>query len=524
MVAVDAGAITETLFESELFGHVKGAFTDAHTDHIGKFEQADGGTLFLDEIGNIPLHLQAKLLRAIQNRSIVRVGGNEAKPRLICATNMDLEQLVREGRFREDLYYRINTVHINMPPLRERKEDIAALAQMFLERFAEKYHRPLTGIAPEAAAMLTEGRWSGNIRELQNCIEKAVILSDGNELTAKDIQLEQAAKLGADGVQIYATRGKLSPEQLTPAGRRELLDMVKSNGLVVSALCGDLGCGFHRPEKNPELIEKSKRILDLAKELETNVVTTHIGVVPADPAHPRFRIMQDACGELAQYADKVGAHFAVETGPEPASVLKGFLDSLHSTGVAVNPEDEKFKHLIGKRCILYPGVRIYPGMVIGDNVILHANCVIGSDGFGNAPQPDGTWEKIEHLGNVIIGNDVEIGANTTVDRAEMESTIIGNGVKIDNLCQIAHNVQIGDNTVMAAQTGIAGSTKIGKNCIIAGQVGIVGHLTIADGTTIAAQAGVIGNVKKSGQKLFGSPAIDIKNYMRSYAIFKQNGK
>ena len=197
MVAVDAGAITETLFESELFGHVKGAFTDAHADHVGKFEQADGGTLFLDEIGNIPLHLQAKLLRAIQNRSIVRVGGNEAKPiniRLICATNMDLEQLVREGRFREDLYYRINTVHIALPALRERKEDIVPLAQMFLERFAEKYHRPLTGIAPDAAAMLTEGRWSGNIRELQNCIEKAVILSDGNELTAKDIQLEQAAK------------------------------------------------------------------------------------------------------------------------------------------------------------------------------------------------------------------------------------------------------------------------------------------------------------------------------------------
>ena len=197
MVAVDAGAITETLFESELFGHVKGAFTDAHTDHVGKFEQADGGTLFLDEIGNIPLHLQAKLLRAIQNRSIVRVGGNEAKPiniRLICATNMDLEQLVREGRFREDLYYRINTVHINLPPLRERKEDIVPLAQMFLERFAEKYHRPLTGIAPDAAQMLTEGRWSGNIRELQNCIEKAVILSDGSELTAKDIQLEQVAR------------------------------------------------------------------------------------------------------------------------------------------------------------------------------------------------------------------------------------------------------------------------------------------------------------------------------------------
>ena len=197
MVAVDAGAITETLFESELFGHVKGAFTDAHTDHVGKFEQADGGTLFLDEIGNIPLHLQAKLLRAIQSRSIVRVGGTESRPvniRLICATNMDLEALVREGRFREDLYYRINTVHIALPPLRERKEDIVPLAQMFMERFAIKYHRPLTGLAPEAAAALKECRWSGNIRELQNCIEKAVILSEGNDLTEKDMQLEHASR------------------------------------------------------------------------------------------------------------------------------------------------------------------------------------------------------------------------------------------------------------------------------------------------------------------------------------------
>ena len=193
MVAVDAGAITETLFESELFGHVKGAFTDAHTDHVGKFEQADGGTLFLDEIGNIPLHLQAKLLRVIQNRSVVRVGGSQAIPvniRLICATNMDLEQLVREGRFREDLYYRINTVHIALPSLRERREDIAPLAQLFLERFAEKYHRPLTGLDEAAKMVLEGGRWSGNIRELQNCIEKAVILSEGTVLTAKDIQPE----------------------------------------------------------------------------------------------------------------------------------------------------------------------------------------------------------------------------------------------------------------------------------------------------------------------------------------------
>lgn len=179
---------------------------------------------------------------------------------------------------------------------------------------------------------------------------------------------------------------------------------------------------------------------------------------------------------------------------------------------------------IGRKCIIYPGVRIYPGMKIGDNVILHANCVIGSDGFGNAPQPDGTWEKIEHLGNVIIGDNVEIGANTTVDRAEMESTIIGNGVKIDNLCQIAHNVQIGDNTVMAAQCGIAGSAKIGKNCILAGQVGIVGHITIPDHTTIGAQAGVTNTVRKPGQTLLGSPAIDVKQYMRSYVRFKQAGQ
>ena len=202
MVAVDAGAIKETLFESVLFGHVKGAFTDAHTDHAGKFEQADGGTLFLDEIGNIPLHLQAKLLRVIQNRSVVRVGGSQAIPvniRLICATNMDLEQLVREGRFREDLYYRINTVHITLPPLRERKEDIVPLAQLFLERFARKYRRPLTGIAPEGAASLKRQYWSGNIRELQNCMEKAVILSEGTILTAKDLQSDARSGSGMTG-------------------------------------------------------------------------------------------------------------------------------------------------------------------------------------------------------------------------------------------------------------------------------------------------------------------------------------
>ena len=178
---------------------------------------------------------------------------------------------------------------------------------------------------------------------------------------------------------------------------------------------------------------------------------------------------------------------------------------------------------IGKNCLIYPGVVIYPGTVRGNNVILHAGAIIGSDGFGNAPRPDGSWEKIEHLGNVVIGDDVEIGSNTTVDRAQMESTVIGNGVRIDNLCQIAHNVIIGDHTVMAALTGVAGSTQIGKYCIIAGQVGFAGHVKIADHTTICAQAGVIGNIRKEGEVLIGSPTMPVKQYMRAYAKFKQSG-
>lgn len=179
---------------------------------------------------------------------------------------------------------------------------------------------------------------------------------------------------------------------------------------------------------------------------------------------------------------------------------------------------------IGKKCIIYPGVRIYPGTVIGDNVIIHANAVLGADGFGFAPMDDGTYKKIEHTGNVIIEDDVEIGANTTVDKSQIGSTIIHKGVKIDNLCQIAHNVEIGENTVMAAQTGIAGSTKIGKHCVIGGQVGIAGHLVIADNTTLAAQTGVISSIKTEGQTMLGSPALPHKDFLRSYAVFRKNGR
>ena len=192
LVSVDVGALTETLFESELFGHVKGAFTDAHTDHTGKFEQANGGTLFLDEIGNIPIHLQGKLLRVLQNRCITKVGDTRQIPidiRLICATNMDLEQMIRDGKFREDLYYRINTMHIVLPPLRERMDEIKELANSFLLRYAQKYGRNAAKIDNQAITALKLHRWNGNIRELKNAMEKAVIMSEGETLTLQDLQM-----------------------------------------------------------------------------------------------------------------------------------------------------------------------------------------------------------------------------------------------------------------------------------------------------------------------------------------------
>jgi len=175
---------------------------------------------------------------------------------------------------------------------------------------------------------------------------------------------------------------------------------------------------------------------------------------------------------------------------------------------------------IGKNVILYPGVRIHKDCVIGDNCILHSNVVIGTDGFGFAPQADGTYEKVAQIGNVVIENNVEIGANTTIDRATMGSTLIKEGTKLDNLIMIAHNVEVGKHTVMAAQSGIAGSTKVGDHCMIGGQAGLVGHLKIADGAKIQAQSGVTKSLRKPNQAIYGYPAIEYSNYLKSYAIFK----
>lgn len=191
-VRIDVGAVPETLFESELFGHEKGAFTDAHKDKKGRMELANGGTLFLDEVGNLSPAAQAKLLTAIEKKRIVRLGGTQEIPidvRLVCATNADLHALVRDGAFRQDLFYRINTVEIHIPPLRERGNDIQLLADFFLGKYARKYHKPVKGIDREARAKLQAYPWPGNVRELQHAVERAIVLSHGETLCPDDFLL-----------------------------------------------------------------------------------------------------------------------------------------------------------------------------------------------------------------------------------------------------------------------------------------------------------------------------------------------
>ncbi|WP_111307310.1 sigma-54-dependent transcriptional regulator [Confluentibacter sediminis] len=197
LVSIDMGSISESLFESELFGHTKGAFTDAHEERMGKFEAAHKGTLFLDEIGNLPLSLQAKLLAVIQNKEIVKIGSNKAIPvdiRLICATNCNIDLMVEEGLFREDLLYRINTINIEVPPLREREDDIISLLDYFLNLYGNKYGKKGLKIHKSAQKKLLNYNWPGNIRELQHTVERSVILSEGSILTADDFLFKQRSQ------------------------------------------------------------------------------------------------------------------------------------------------------------------------------------------------------------------------------------------------------------------------------------------------------------------------------------------
>lgn len=190
-------------------------------------------------------------------------------------------------------------------------------------------------------------------------------------------------------------------------------------------------------------------------------------------------------------------------------------------GTKIHPGTYLGKNVqIGDHCVIHPGVKIYHNCIIGSEVIIHAGSVIGSDGFGFAPQQDGTFKKVPQIGNVVIEDQVEIGANTTIDRATIGSTFIRQGAKLDNLVQIAHNVEIGSNTVIAAQAGISGSTKIGNNVMIGGQAGIAGHLKIADGTKINGQSGVVKNITKTNTSVTGYPANEFRAFLRSQAVVK----
>jgi UDP-3-O-[3-hydroxymyristoyl] glucosamine N-acyltransferase len=229
--------------------------------------------------------------------------------------------------------------------------------------------------------------------------------------------------------------------------------------------------------------------------------------------HQKSGIMPSAfVAESSTVEEEVylGHHVVIE---ERCSVGKG--SKLYS-GVYIGDDA-----VIGEGCVLHPGVKILAGSVIGNHCTVHAGVIIGGDGFGFAPNSENQYNKVAQIGNVILEDHVEIGANTTIDRATLGSTIIRKGAKIDNLIQIAHNVEIGENTVIAAQTGIAGSTKIGKNCMIGGQVGIVGHIKIADGVKIAAQSGVSSSIIKEDSIIQGSPAFDIKQFKMSYITFRK---
>ena len=234
MISLDMGAIPETLFESELFGHKKGAFTDAHSDRMGKMEAANNSTLFMDEIGNMPLHLQAKLLTALQNRNITRLGTNSPiniDIRLITATNRNLFEMAEKAEFRQDLLFRINTIHINIPPLRNRKEDIIPLTEMFLKRYSEKYKKDNISISKSAEDRLMNHRWDGNIRELQHTIEKAVIMCDDNVINPEHLGLYQSVSSSS-----YDNGSTLEDVE-----RRTIAEAINSNNGNLSLVAQKLG-------------------------------------------------------------------------------------------------------------------------------------------------------------------------------------------------------------------------------------------------------------------------------------------
>ncbi|NNF36470.1 MAG: UDP-3-O-(3-hydroxymyristoyl)glucosamine N-acyltransferase [Saprospiraceae bacterium] len=302
--------------------------------------------------------------------------------------------------------------------------------------------------------------------------------------------------------------------------------MITQPGKIESAGAGDIT--FLGNNKYEPYLYTSKASAIL---IDNNIEV----IKEVEPSLIRVDNVYGALGKLLNY-------FSKDFGPEPGLSSLAFIHesvsinesarvgpfSVISEGVKIGRDCIIYEQVyvgknvvIGDGTILYPGVRVYHDCVIGERCIVHSNSVVGSDGFGFSRDPEGRFTKIPQIGNVKIKDDVEIGANTVIDRATMGSTIIEEGVKLDNLIQIAHNVEIDKNTAIAAQAGISGSTKIGKNCMIGGQVGFVGHLTIADNTLVQAQSGVASNISEPNRKLYGYPAIEYQKYLRAYAYFKR---
>lgn len=268
---------------------------------------------------------------------------------------------------------------------------------------------------------------------------------------------------------------------------------------------------------------------------EASIVLVNSDFVPEQPVNSTMIRVSNAYSALAVLLDMVEKSKPVRVGVETLAYVADSVTlgkDVYVGGFAYIDEDAKigqkvrvYPHVyigenveIGENTTIYAGAKIYAGVKIGKNCIIHAGAVIGSDGFGFAPDEDGFYQKIPQMGSVIIEDYVEVGANTTIDRAVMDATIVRRGVKLDNLIQVAHNVEIGENTVMASQVGISGSTKVGKNCMFGGQVGLGGHITVGDNSNIGAQSGIISNVPE-GSKIIGAPAIPVKNFFRSSVVF-----
>ncbi|MGI9545479.1 MAG: UDP-3-O-(3-hydroxymyristoyl)glucosamine N-acyltransferase [Cyclobacteriaceae bacterium] len=285
---------------------------------------------------------------------------------------------------------------------------------------------------------------------------------------------------------------------------------------------------LHNPQYEPQIYSTQATAVLVKKDFSAKQEVSATLIKVEDPYLSFTALLQEYHKMVS--AQKIGVESPAYIGKDCKvgnDIYRGAFSYIGDAGT-IGDRVKIFPHAyigdqvtIGSGTVIHPGAKVYSNTVIGKNCVVHSGAVIGSDGFGFAPQTDGSYQAIPQIGNVILKDNVSIGANTTIDCATLDSTIIHEGAKLDNLIQIAHNVEIGENTVVAALSGISGSTKIGSNCVIAGQVGLVGHIEIADKVTIGAQAGIGKSIKTPGSVLLGSPGFQIKNYMKSYAIFRK---